>query len=92
MEERIQKIETRFDNLDKRINDLDTKYQLSIQSGSYIAKALEDMRKLIENGQVNLVSREEFKPVRTIVYGMVGIIVTAFLVAIVALVIPRVNQ
>ena len=88
MQEQLTKIEQRLDGLDRCFSEIDTKYQLAVQSNGFISAQLEDIKKLIKE---NTVSREEFKPVRTIVYGMVGIIITAFLVAVVALVIPKVT-
>lgn len=50
----------------------------------YIKEAISRVELRLER---DYVTREEFNPVRTIVYGMVGIVLTAVLVTLVALVV-----
>ncbi len=52
----------------------------------YIKKQLSHIESKIENSYV---TREEFKPVRTIVYGFVGLVLTSVVGALLGLVIIR---
>ena len=53
-------------------------------------QAHEQIVKKIDNLCLNFVTVEEFKPIKSIVYGMVGFVLLAFLTAIVALVIVKI--
>lgn len=52
----------------------------------FIIKELDEIKLKLER---NYVSQEEFKPVKNLVYGIVSIILTAVIVAFVALIIKQ---
>ena len=53
-------------------------------------KDIEYLVKRSDEDSRNYVERKEFEPVRNLVYGLVGLILVAFVGAIIALVIPRI--
>jgi ABC-type phosphate transport system permease subunit len=52
----------------------------------FIIKELDEIKLKLEK---NYVTAEEFKPVKTIVYGMVALILTSVVVALIALVVKK---
>lgn len=79
-----------------RIDDVATKVDGFIQSSTdrfvdkrYHNETLDKIDKVIDGMGVSFVKVEEFKPIKAVVYGMIGFILIAFLAAIVGLVIIR---
>lgn len=52
----------------------------------YIKQELADIKKTLEENRGLYVTREEFAPVKNIVYGMVGVILISVLGALIALI------
>jgi hypothetical protein len=53
---------------------------------TYIKQEVDDIKKLVEN---KYVTKDEFDPIKKVVYGMVGLILVAVVGAVLALVISR---
>lgn len=67
---------------------LSARVDFLVEKVTDMGRRMEGQLNKIEQAQVqDYVTRDEFKPVRLIVYGMVGIILAAVLTAIIALVI-----
>lgn len=52
----------------------------------YIRQTMKDVSDKLEK---DYVTRDEFEPVRNVVYGMVGLILVGFLMAVIALIIRK---
>lgn len=55
----------------------------------YISKSIDELRQQIEDMPKRFVSIEEWTPVKNVVYGVVGLLLTSVVVAITALVVHR---
>lgn len=95
-EKRISELETEVAVVKSNINGLSASINLIMTNHlPHIQKGVEDLGvklddkfdKLCRNMDDKYVSKEEFKPVKSVVYGMVGFILLAFLAAIVGAVI-----
>lgn len=60
-----------------------------MQKVEYISKAIDEMKKTLEEMPSHFVSQEEWKPVKNVVYGVVGLLLTSVVVAITALVVHK---
>lgn len=68
-----------------------TKIALMKKDIDYIKKAVDDLKKSVDevkkNTEENFVTKAEFAPVKQIVYGLVGLVLTAVVGALIGLVI-----
>lgn len=64
----------------------ETTFALISQQLTYIKEKVDDID---ENVKCNYVSKHEFSPVRNIVYGLVGLILTGVIIGLLALVIIK---
>lgn len=55
----------------------------------YISKSIDELRKQIDEMPKRFVSIEEWTPVKNVVYGVVGLLLTSVVVAITALVVHK---
>lgn len=55
----------------------------------YIKRDITEIKQAIKDGKNDFVSRAEFAPIRQIVYGLVGLILTAVVGALLALIIRQ---
>jgi ABC-type phosphate transport system permease subunit len=60
-----------------------------MQKVEYISKAIDEMKKTLEEMPSHFVSQEEWTPVKNVVYGVVGLLLTSVVVAITALVVHK---
>lgn len=82
-----QKTNSELNRLSKNVNDLTHMIRGNGQPG--MVRTIENIQtrvEMIEDDKVNQVTANEFRPVRLIVFGGVGIVLTAVATAIVALV------
>lgn len=94
MEEKIRKLEEWQISQSQRCAMRETRAQLMEQTMCEIKKDIaeikQDVKDLINSLDGKYVSRIEFKPVQSVVYGMVGFILLAVLGAIVSLIIVKI--
>ncbi|MBU1235091.1 MAG: hypothetical protein KKC77_19560 [Proteobacteria bacterium] len=64
----------------------DTKLALLLQETEHIKQTVDKLENLISN---HYITRNEFEPVKKIVYGMVCVILTAVIVSLIALVVKQ---
>ncbi len=69
-----------------KINQLVTDVAVILNEVGYIK---EDMRGMRANLEKDYVTQDQFEPIKRVVYGLVSIILTAVVVALVALVVIR---
>lgn len=69
-------------DLDKNMSDSARLQAVAIHM-SYMSRDMRDLKKQVSS---NLITRAEFTPVRNLVYGMVGLILTSFVLAVIGLV------
>ena len=55
----------------------------------YISRSLDQLKIQIDELPSRFVSQDEFKPIRSVVYGVVGLLLTSIVVAITSLVIRK---
>lgn len=77
-------IHDHLDRLDKATNNDLVLYKLE-----ELKKDIVELKKEMKESSDNYIKREEFLPVRNVVYGMVGLILTGVLLALVGLVTGR---
>ncbi len=70
---------------DRRIDDA-VQLAVLVEQNKNIIQDLSEVKELI---QTKYVTREEFKPVKQIVFGMIGVILTAILVSLIAMVVQK---
>lgn len=63
--------------------------EIKINQHEYMAEMTKFREELFDKLEKRYVSKDEFKPVKGVVYGMVGFIMLAFLGAIISLVLTR---
>lgn len=64
----------------------DTQIAVMANDLGYVRKAVDTLNEKIDH---NYVTKEEFKPVKQLVYGLVGLIMTAVVIAILSLVVRK---
>ena len=77
-------------DIEKEVKELRTKTDLIPELDwrvKAIEKDIEQLMATIKDNNISAVSHIEFEPIRTIVYGLVGLILTAVVVALVGLVV-----
>jgi hypothetical protein len=81
-----------FNLIHEHLNRLDeaNKNELILYKLEELKKDVVEMRKEMKESARNFITRAEFIPVRNIVYGMVSIILTGVLLALVALITGKV--
>jgi hypothetical protein len=86
---RITVLEYGQENMSKCLGDLDTKIDKILTNHlPHIQKAIEEQGdKIVAKIEAKFVSKERFSPIEKIVYGMVGLILTAFVAGLITLVI-----
>jgi len=89
IDHRITALEYGHENLNKCVVDLDTKMDKIINNHlPHIQKSIDEQGdKIVREIKDTFVSKERFSPIEKIVYGMVGLVLTAFLVGLIALII-----
>lgn len=55
----------------------------------YISRSLDQLKTQIDELPSKFVSQDEFKPIKSVVYGVVGLLLTSIVVAITSLVIRK---
>lgn len=70
-------------------NGIEVDQALLFQKMEYLAKAVDKLSNQIEEMPQKFVSQEEWRPVKSIVYGVVGLLLSSIVVAITALVIKK---
>jgi len=55
----------------------------------YISRSLDQLKVQIDELPARFVSQDEFKPIKSVVYGVVGLLLTSIVVAITSLVIRK---
>lgn len=86
---RITVLECKQESMDRCLTGLDDKIDKILTNHlPHIQKSIEEQGdKIVAKIEERFVSKERFKPIEKIVYGMVGLILTAFALAIIALII-----
>jgi len=70
-------------------NGIEVDQALLFQKMEYLAKAVDKLSTQIEEMPQKFVSQEEWRPVKSIVYGVVGLLLSSIVVAITALVVKK---
>lgn len=79
----IKKVASKLDVLSNTSAVNDAKIQKDIE---YLTREITKLTKQVEN---NFVTKAEFEPIKKLVYGLVGLILTSVVVAVLTVVIPR---
>lgn len=89
LEYRITVLEYGQENMSKCLGDLDIKIDKILSNHlPHIQKSLDEQGdKIVSKIEAKFVSKERFSPIEKIVYGMVGLILTAFVAGLITLVI-----
>ena len=79
----LNALSKKLDNLSQENAVNDAKIQKDIE---YLTR---EVAKLTKQVETNFVSKAEFEPIKKLVYGVVGLILTAVVVAVLTVIIPR---
>lgn len=78
--------ETRIKDIEKTAKTAEIALAVMGKDVSYIKAGVDDLKKLISE---NYVLKSEFEPIKKIVYGTTGLILTAVLIALISLVVKH---
>lgn len=66
-----------------------TRIPLICQSINGIYESLKDLQQMLQDSQTNFVNQDQFAPVKNVVFGLVGILMTGVVVALLSLLINK---